>query len=187
MLDAPAGPAHRSYMVDYLVRALRGSDFEDAYAIVVAATDRLNARGIEQWPRPVPRDVYRARHDRGENVGCFDGERLVAVASLAQAVPERWQDRVDPADGMSWLSTLALAPGISGIGPDVMASIEAHLSASGVDTLYLDCVQGNGFLPHFYAGLDYQLLETREMRPGFHMCLFAKQLTTEVATPGTLT
>jgi hypothetical protein len=158
-------------------RQIGPEHFEAAHAIVVEVTDWLNGKGIKQWSRPVPEDIYRERHDRGENHGLFVEGRLAVVMSLSQAVPDRWPGFAPP-EPFRWLGTMAVsrANDTAGHGPNALAAAEDYLRTRGIAAVYLDCVRGNGFLPRFYSENGYEELEAREMRPGFFMHLFRKGL-----------
>jgi hypothetical protein len=158
-------------------RQLGPEHFDEAHAIVVEVTDWLNGKGIKQWSRPVPEDIYRERHDRGENHGLFVEGRLAVVMSLSQTVPDWWPD-VAPQEPFRWLGTMAesRSNGTSGLGPSALAAAEEYLRPRAVAAIYLDCVRGNGFLPRFYRENAYDELEARQMRPGFFMHLFRKGL-----------
>lgn len=158
-------------------RQLGPEHFDEAHAIVVEVTDWLNGKGIKQWSRPVPADIYRERHERGENHGLLVDGRLAVVMSLSQTVPDRWPDFAPP-EPFRWLGTMAVSrsAGNPGLGPAALAAAEEDLRARGIAAVYLDCVRGNGFLPSFYRDNGYEELEAREMRPGIFMHLFRKGL-----------
>src|SRR5690606_30747367 len=158
---------------------LRDEHFEAAHALVVEVTDWLNAKGIRQWPRPVPAEAYRGRHERGENFGLFDGDELLAVVTLNATVPDRWPE-LAPTEPFLWLGTLATAVRHKhrDLGPAMMAHAEAWAHEQGIARIYLDCVEGNGFLPGFYRALGYEHLDQRTWpgEPPWVMNLFAKGL-----------
>ena len=120
---------------------------------------------------------YRERQERGENHGLFAGDELAGVVSLSTEVPGRWPD-LQPGEGFRWLSTMAVSrrPGARGTGAQLLAGAEAWVASLGVAAMYLDCVEGNGYLASFYSGAGYELLRTREMRPWLTMRVFRKGL-----------
>ena len=156
-------------------RKLGAEDLGAAHAIVVAATDWLNARGIVQWTRPIPLEDYAQRQVAGHNFGLFDGDRLVAVMTLAPSVPERWRDR-DYLQPFLWLSTLAVAADARGQGRRAIEHAEAYGRSEGLAAIYLDCVDRDDALPSIYRAAGYTLLEAKEVWPGWPMCLFEKRL-----------
>lgn len=158
-------------------RKLDAKDFDDAYGLLVAVTDWLNSRGIRQWRSPIPRHIYRARHDRGENHGLFVDGKLAAVLSLSVVIPERWH-RFVPEGSYRWLATMATARNVHGrrVGEVALDVAEKWAAAEGIEWMYLDCSEGNGFLPRYYGNAGYERLETLELHSGTTMCLFRKQL-----------
>ncbi len=162
---------------DTAFRRLGPEHFDEAHHLVVEATGWLNAKGICQWPRPVPAETYRERHERGENHGYFVKGQLAVVMSLGTSFPDRWQDH-DPGGEYRWLATMASSRQVSrrGLGRAALEAAEDHLCQRGVAYIYLDCVEGNGFLPRFYTEAGYTRLESCEVRPALVMHLFRKHL-----------
>ncbi len=149
--------------------------FGTAYGIVVAATNWLNANGIRQWDQPLPEVTYRERHAAGLNYGLFVDDQLTTVLTLKGEVPGYWAAVREFRPPFAWLSTLAVdrAHAGKGLANAALAAAEHHLASEGVQSIYLDCV--DGFLPGFYAAAGYTLLERREW-PTWNASLFERSL-----------
>ncbi len=83
---------------------------------------------------------------------------------------------------MKWISSLAVADAFhgQGMGPRAVEEAEALVSAMGEEFLYLDCYEGNGFLPGYYESLGYKRVATRQhSRDGgqFTVVALRKELT----------
>jgi ribosomal protein S18 acetylase RimI-like enzyme len=143
-------------------RRLCADEFDDAHGILVSAAEWLVGMGIRQWTTAYPREVYLTYQQQGCNYGLeVDGE-LAVVVTLSRQSPPEWADRFGP-NPIWWLSKLATAPDFRGRGLGILAVRHAihQLSDQHADGLYLDCVQGNGFLIDFYERLGFQVVDRR--------------------------
>jgi len=124
-------------------------------AILTAASAWLLARGIRQWTKPYPRDLYQKTQDRGENFGLFDGGRLVAIVTLTDAPPE-WNAELADHQPAIWISKLAVAPDCHGrgFGRQAMEHALRELRQQGATRAWLDC--RNGPLVRFYESLGFE-------------------------------
>ncbi len=160
-------------------RRLEDSELDEAHAIVAAATEWLNNRGIVQWTRVMPREMYMERQERGENYGLFE-PGLSAVMTLKEQAPEYWRDR-EYEKPFLWLSTLASRRDVPGSGGRALEAAVDFTARSGFASLYLDCVDRDDALPSFYRRAGFEQLERREVWPGWPMCLFVKRFDGEQA------
>jgi hypothetical protein len=136
-------------------RQLTADDFEAAYAIICEVTDWLLAKGIQQWVRPYPIEMYRERTNEGNNYGIFVGDELAVVASLMPTLPLYWGDYPAEAPFM-WLSTLATAVKFKGhaLGHIMLDRVAGYCAEQGIRNIYLDCAYG--YLPGYYEAAGYQ-------------------------------
>jgi GNAT superfamily N-acetyltransferase len=155
-------------MDEITLRQLQPNEFEAAYHILIDVTDWLLANGIQQWQKPLPREVYLRRHAAGQNYGFFVDESLAAVVSL---IPNyrvaEWDDDLPTSDYV-WLGTLATAPRFigRGLGRGMLHKIEEMLRQRGVTEIWLDCAVGEGTLPRFYQSAGYRPLLTKNVQVG---------------------
>jgi len=155
-------------MNEITLRQLQIEDFEAAYQILIDVTDWLLTNGIQQWQKPLPREVYLRRHAAGQNYGFFVDDRLAAVVSL---IPNyrvvEWADDLPPSDYV-WLGTLATAPHFigQGLGRGMLQKVEETLSQQGVTEIWLDCAVGDGILPRFYQSAGYIPQITKNVQVG---------------------
>lgn len=150
-------------MSDLSFRRLTPSEAELGHALLVETIAWLAGKNIQLWDKALPREIYFARQERGENFGLFFGGDLTAVLSLID-VPPYWRDAVEP--GARWLSTLATAKHFHGGGWGRQA-VEAAcdwLAAEETPGVYLDTKPG--FLENFYLDLGFEIVMQREFRRG---------------------
>jgi RimJ/RimL family protein N-acetyltransferase/GNAT superfamily N-acetyltransferase len=140
---------------DVIFRPLTAAEEDAGYQVICETVDWLRAKGIDQWRKPLPREVYAARQERGENFGLFVGGELAVILSLLNGVPEKyWRNEVPIRDSL-WLSTLATANRFRGRGLGRQAVIQAAQRQSGRN-VYLDCRPG--WLVQFYESLGFVAL-----------------------------
>lgn len=144
-------------MTSVLFRRLEPEELDAAYAIIVEVTEWLLDKGVRQWLAPLPLDVYRQRHERGQNYGLLIDDELAAVVSLLTDRPIYWDEYL-PETAFAWLSTLASSRRYKGygLGPVTLTEAEASLARDGIGAVYLDCLYGAGHLPQFYESVGYE-------------------------------
>ena len=136
-------------------RQLTPAEEAAGYQIICETVDWLRTKGIDQWRRPLPREVYAARQERGENFGLFVDGELAVILSLLNGVPEKyWRNEVTARDSL-WLSTLATANRFRGRGLGRQAVIQASHREPGRN-VYLDCKPG--WVVQFYESLGFVAL-----------------------------
>lgn len=131
-------------------------DREEASPGSVDTVAWLREKGHPQWQRPLPREIYAARHAAGENFGLFIEGCLAAIVSLLHQAPSHWH--ADLPDGpIRWLSTLATANAFRGrdLGKTALAEVMRHLRGEGVDQVWLDC--SPGFLQAYYEAAGFRV------------------------------
>jgi GNAT superfamily N-acetyltransferase len=144
-------------------RRLNLPEAELGHAILVETIAWLAGKNIQLWTEPLPREIYFARQERGENFGLFVGEDLAAVLALID-VPPYWKNDVQP--GARWLSTLATARNFhgGGWGRRAVECACEWLANEDIPAVYLDTKPG--FLEEFYLDLGFQIMMQREFRRG---------------------
>jgi acetyltransferase (GNAT) family protein len=144
-------------------RCLRMDELLAAHGLIVEVTDWLLKKGIDQWQKPFPLDLYRQRQEAGQNFGLFVGGELAAVVSLIPSyIPAIWADFLPPTP-YTWLGTLATAIRFKGrdLGRVTLAQSEAWMARQGVPEIYLDCYTKTGVLLPFYTSAGYELITQR--------------------------
>lgn len=149
---------HRAYTFRQLVPA----EMDAGYACLMDTCTWLGEKGIRQWLRPLPRDVYERRHARGENYALFDGKEIAAIVSLMTYVPEYWQDLI-PETSITWMATLAARVHGEGIGAKTVQCAVELLTRKSRLPVYLDCRPG--YLERFYCTQGFASLGTRSFQP----------------------
>jgi GNAT superfamily N-acetyltransferase len=140
-------------------RPLTDAEEEDGYQIICDTVEWLRSKDIALWRKPLPREVYAARQQRGENYGLFAEGQLAAIVSLVAGVPEYWAAEV--ADrAATWLCTLATATKFRRHGLGRQAVQEALRPMHG-RRVYLDCRPG--FLDEFYRALGFKPLHRKSL------------------------
>jgi RimJ/RimL family protein N-acetyltransferase/aminoglycoside phosphotransferase (APT) family kinase protein len=142
---------------DVTFRPLTAAEEAAGYQIICDTVDWLRTKGIDLWRRPLPREVYAARQERGENFGLFVGGELAVIVSLVNGVPEYWAAEVKAVQPV-WLCTLATATEFRRRDLGRQAVSEALRLLRG-RVMYLDCKPG--WLEEFYRSLGFVELEKK--------------------------
>lgn len=148
--------------MDTIFRQLRPDELDAGYGCLQDTCAWLSRKGIQQWARVLPREVYARRHARGENYGLLHGAELAGIVSLVRGIPREWQD-ICPQPQAIWMATLAARRSGQGIGGALVQHALAMLRDQGQLPLYLDCKPG--FLERFYTGLGFEPLTQRSFQP----------------------
>jgi ribosomal protein S18 acetylase RimI-like enzyme len=151
-------------MSELVFRRLLPEEFEPAYDVVCQATDWLLAKGIRMWLRPIPVEVYRKRHEAGQNYGLLAGGEVAVVVSLLPYRPACWQEYL-PDSGYVWLAALASGARFKGrdLGRVALREAAALLARQGAGAIYLDCHHGEGFLPRYYESVGYERVARKDL------------------------
>lgn len=149
---------------EYIFRKLTSLEFEKGYQILCDVSNWLNRKGIHQWPKPLPKNIYQKWQERGENYGLFIDGKLAAVLSLIRGKKEQWRGHVT-VDQALWLTSLATALEFKGKKLGRIATRKAceHLIERKVGEIYLNCVHGSGFLPSFYKELGFEQIARKSV------------------------
>ncbi len=128
------------------------------FAAIVGVFAWLNARGIRQWLRALPRDVFVERQAGGELFAHAVDRRIAAVVTLAHENNPDWSEQLG-SERRWWIKSLAVARTWrgAGIGRRVMQACETRIDSCRATQAFLDCVD-TGFLPGYYAQLGYEVL-----------------------------
>ena len=129
-----------------MIRKLILADVEEAYPIILEVTAWLNARGIKQWEKPIPKPVYTTWLSQGLCYGYVVDNQIVAVFTIRKSDLSEWE--VATAEPVHWLSTMAVRRSFShqGIGALILSWVLHHIDKP----IFLDCVDHQGVLPQFY-------------------------------------
>ncbi|MCC7407150.1 MAG: GNAT family N-acetyltransferase [Phycisphaeraceae bacterium] len=128
------------------------AEFESCYAVLTRVTDWLNARGIRQWLRPLPRSVYERWQRQGCNYHYLVEGKLAAVVSLVTQVDQEWQTHTGP-EPVLWVHALAVERTFAGRG--IGRSVMQAITQLRQQPLWLTCVNHQGFLPAYYRELGF--------------------------------
>lgn len=138
-------------------RAVTKSEVGDAYSLYLKVVSWLGARAIRQWLRPLAREEFEERQERGELFALFAEERMLAIVTLAFEQDTDWKQHISP-EKRWWIKSLAVSRlhGGRAVGEHMIRQCEAHLLAAGATEAWLECVD-TGFLPGYYARLGYEI------------------------------
>jgi RimJ/RimL family protein N-acetyltransferase/aminoglycoside phosphotransferase len=142
---------------DVAFRPLTAAEEAAGYQIICDTVEWLRTKGIDLWRKPLPREIYAARQERGENFGLFVGGELAVIVSLVNGVPEYWAAEVKAVQPV-WLCTLATATEFRRRDLGRQAVSEALRLLRG-RVMYLDCKPG--WLEEFYRSLGFVELEKK--------------------------
>ena len=93
---------------NFIFRILFHSELEDGYKILCDASEWLNSKGIKQWIRPLPKEIYKKWHDKNQNFGLFFKDELAVVLSLVQEKADKWEEFI-PEKNPRCLNAIATA------------------------------------------------------------------------------
>ena len=161
-------------------RQLADDELDAAYEIICAAVDWLLSRNIRQWTAPLPRHIYEQRQAEGQNHALvYDGQIAVVLSILEEAHPY-WRNELGGEERV-WLSTVTTAPCFRGrqLGRLAIREALAFLKGRGIESLFLDCVHGDGFLPAYYESVGFATVARKDIEyplGAFDMVLMRKDL-----------
>jgi GNAT superfamily N-acetyltransferase len=140
---------------DVAFRPLTAAEEAAGYQVICDTVDWLRSKGIKLWEKPLPRETYAARQQRGENYGLFVGGELAGIVSLVRGAAQQWAEEL-PDRRIMWMSTLTTANAFRGrgLGRQIVEQAISHLAGRGEKMLYLDCKPG--FLAEFYSGTGFE-------------------------------
>jgi len=147
-------------------RQLTPAEEAAGYQVICDTVDWLGEKGIKLWEKPLPREVYAAREERGENFGLFVDGELGVIVSLVKGVPEYWAAEVKGTRPL-WLCTVATATKFRGRELGREAVRLALQRARGL-AVYLDCKPG--WLTDFYASLGFVAVQQKTLTLGHGPC-----------------
>ena len=164
----------------YTFRVLLPSELEDGYKILCEASEWLNSKGIRQWIRPLPKEIYKIRHEKNQNFGLFFKDDLAVVLSLVREKADKWKGFI-PEENPMWLSSIATAMKYKGLQLGKLAIKEAnkYLRKQKIEKVYLGYVFGNEFLTRLYEEMGFKRIARKELEFPFgifDMVLMSKEL-----------
>ncbi len=137
------------------MRKAKNRDFEVLYKILAECSSWLGKKGINQWQKLYPEDIFRKDIENGY-VYVFEkrnGE-IVGTVSLPSKRPFYYPDNIFMDDKKSWyVCRLAVNRDFkgAGFGEEMMRMVEEESNSNDVDVLRLDVVKENDFLEAYYA------------------------------------
>lgn len=168
-------------------RPVIDSEVGEAYAVYLEVFEWLNAIGVRQWLRALPKEAFVERQRRGELFVHFVDGRLSSAVTLAFECSPYWPTQVGE-ERLWWIKSIAVARRYrgAGVGKRVMQECESVISNVGAAAAFLDCVDV-GFLPGYYSRLGYEELGRKDITyPSgntFPMVLMRKQLPNQSSQP----
>ncbi len=145
-------------------RRISESEKEQAYSVICQRTEWLRSKKIRQWTDPLFREEFDQRQRAGNNFGLFKDGHLVVFLSLVKERSPYWGNETDQKQ-VWWLTTLAAAIDFSGqkLGEIAVTKAVEYLRQNGEKSLYLDCPEGNGFLPNYYGRLGFSIVIEKDI------------------------
>ena len=139
------------------------AQLENAHTVYLEIFAWLKAKGVRQWLRPISREVFVERHQRGELFALSSDNVLTAIVTVAFEINSYWPEKIGESRRW-WIKSLGVARLChnAGIGRQMMEACERHLRTTGATEVFLDCVDG-GFLPAYYARLGYDEISRKDI------------------------
>jgi GNAT superfamily N-acetyltransferase len=172
--------------LEYVFRPIGQSEVETAHRVYCDVVDWLNAKGVRQWLRALPLEVFQEREREKELFGYFVGGRPGAVVSLACETSPYWPEL--GGEKRWWIKTLAVDRQYrgAGIGAAIMCACEQLVWDDGATDVFLDCVD-IGFLPNYYMARGYSVLHRKSITypsgNSFNVALMAKKEPNQSSEP----
>lgn len=144
-------------------RPLAFAEEPAGYQVICDTVFWLREKGIKLWEKPLPREVYAIRQQRGENFGLFAEGKLAAIVSLVRGAPKYWEAEL-PEPQIMWLSTLTTANAFrgQGWGRVTVDRALAFLAERGETAVCLDCKPG--WLVEYYRKLGFTAVTQRALQ-----------------------
>ena len=147
---------------EVVFRKLTGEEEDGGYRVICEAVDWLKTKGISLWENPLPRAIYSARQEQGQNYGLFVDGKIAVILSLVPGVPSYWTPDVQNPRA-TWLCTMATAPAFrhKQLGGRALKEAKTLLAGRGETEVYLDCKPG--FLEDFYKAAGFSPIIQRKL------------------------
>ena len=146
-------------------RKITMEELDQAYSIICENVDWLLSKNIRQWITPIPYHIYQVRQQNSENYGLIYDDKLAVVLSLVKEPSWEWADEIGDISYW-WLSTMVTSKEHRGrgIGKIAVCEVLKYCRKLGIEELYIDCVQGNDFLPNYYKSLGFETLKRKHIK-----------------------
>lgn len=143
----------------------------------LAAEAWLAERGVRQWVAgEVTLEEIRRQVRRGQWQVAVERDTVCAAVRLLWSDPDVWQADNGFAAYVHGLMVDRRYAGIR-LGARLIGWVEGQARRAQAPALRLDCVEGNGWLRRYYAGLGFQEVGRRSFEGGWHpVVLLEKRL-----------
>ena len=137
------------------VRIATVEDVETVGGLIDEASAWLGGLGLEQWPRPFPREQLAEAVARGELFLAEVGDDLVATVTVLADDPMYWGER--PPDAL-YVHKLVVRRDRAGrgLGADLVAWVDARAVETGRRFLRLDCLRDDPGIRAYYERLGFE-------------------------------
>ena len=149
-------------MSEFKLSVVSEERFDDAFEVLQLVGDAIRAKGRRQRIADIDFSTYRGWQDENANYCVLMKGQIAGLATLRNEQLDDWPQFVELGT-VKMLRGLATHPNFHGYGVGRFA-VGQLIANQKPAPIYLDCV--NDFLPDFYAGLGFELLDKRRVRFG---------------------
>ena len=136
-------------MDNLIVRKATATDIDAVLNILNGATQKLLAKGVQQWEYPWDEEIVKSYVNKDEFYIAFYNDNPCGCFGLKKYVPNRFVPK--DMDGEYWYH-LAVHPDYDrlGIGYMLCRWVQEYSKQTGT-TIYFDCWAGNKSLRNYYS------------------------------------
>ena len=165
------------------IRQAEPSDLEAFLDVLSAATARLHARGIKQWPPRFAPGKVLPDIEAGRAYIVHDGQVAVATTILSKHGDTDFWTVKELADPAYYVSKIATVSGYGGLGSALLDWCGREAALLGGELLRLDAWRTNSGLQNYYLSHGFRRVRTVELAHRNSGALFerpARDITTDI-------
>ncbi|MDX2974512.1 hypothetical protein [Kribbella solani] len=145
------------------IRRAEPADLDIFLDVLAAATARLHARGIQQWPDRFATAKVLPDIESGNAYIVWDGQDAVATTILSPNGDRDFWTSEELADSAYYVSKIATASGYGGLGSAVLDWCGGQAARLGGRLLRLDAWRTNFDLQKYYLSQGFHHVRTVEL------------------------
>ncbi|RIQ18272.1 GNAT family N-acetyltransferase [Jiangella rhizosphaerae] len=138
-------------------------DLDAFLDVLSAASARLHARGIDQWPRRFAASKVLPDIEAGRAYVVRDGRPVVATTILSEVGDADFWTPAELADPAYYVSKIATVDGYTGLGSALLDWCGRQAARQGGELLRLDAWRTNPDLHAYYLARGFRHVRTVEL------------------------
>lgn len=133
-------------------------DAEKLYNIILDCSSWLQDKGVNQWSKPYPKELFLKDIEDGHVFYFLDNNEIIGTATLHTAKPYYYPSDLWNDEFKSWyLCRFAVPRSLKnkGFGRIIVSEIKKEAKNFKINRIRLDAVKSNSFLEKYYLKLGF--------------------------------